>query len=254
MVTGWPSSASICRMWFLILPVLVGAGLVVAGAEVGEPGGGVSEQVPDDDQDGPGDGDLGLGLAAAAGDPPVALAEERVRAGGAGGGLAEGPRSHLSPWPFFPARVRGPDWRADGHSPAQDTRWAAVGNRDISRPVSAMMARARSALMPGISASRAPRAARGVRAGAGVRAGGPVAVDAPGGGHRRGQPGDPGGELGDRAGRGRRSGPAASRRARRGGHRTCRPGPRPGRRAWPSSGRGPGRPAPAGRVRRRSWP
>jgi len=52
----------------------VGAGLVVAGAEVGVPGGRVGEQVPDDDQDGAGDGDLGLGLAAAAGDPAVALA------------------------------------------------------------------------------------------------------------------------------------------------------------------------------------
>src|SRR5579875_3950124 len=75
----------------LDLLVFVGTGLVVAGAEVGEPGLGVTEQVPDDDQDGAGDGDLGLGLAAAAGDPPVALAEEGVRAGGAGGGLAEGP-------------------------------------------------------------------------------------------------------------------------------------------------------------------
>jgi hypothetical protein len=65
----------------LDLLVFVGAGLVVAGAEVGEPGGGILQQVPDDDQDGPGDGDLGLGLAAAAGDPPVALAEESVRAG-----------------------------------------------------------------------------------------------------------------------------------------------------------------------------
>jgi len=44
-------------------------GEAAAGAEVGEPGGWVSEQVPDDDQDGAGDGDLGLGLAAAAGDP-----------------------------------------------------------------------------------------------------------------------------------------------------------------------------------------
>ena len=50
----------------------VGAGRVVAGAEVGEPGFGVGEQVPDDDQDGTGDGDLGLGFAAAAGDPAVA--------------------------------------------------------------------------------------------------------------------------------------------------------------------------------------
>jgi hypothetical protein len=55
------------------LLVFVGAGLVVAGAEVGVPGGGVGEQVPDYDQDGAGDGDLALGLAAAAGDPRVPL-------------------------------------------------------------------------------------------------------------------------------------------------------------------------------------
>ncbi len=71
------------------LPVGVGPALVVAGAEVGVPGLGVLEQVPDDDQDGAGDGDLGFGLAAAAGDPPVALAGEGGGAGGAGGGLAE---------------------------------------------------------------------------------------------------------------------------------------------------------------------
>jgi hypothetical protein len=35
----------------------------------------------------------------------------------------------------LPARVRGPDWRAEGHSPAQDTRWPAVGNLVMSRPV-----------------------------------------------------------------------------------------------------------------------
>src|SRR5215472_11707443 len=63
------------------LAVLVGAGGVVAVAEVGEPGLGAGQQVPDDDQDGTGDGDLGLGLAAAAGDPVVALAEEGRGAG-----------------------------------------------------------------------------------------------------------------------------------------------------------------------------
>src|ERR1700731_619133 len=71
------------------LAVEVGAGLVVAGAEVGEPGGRVGEQVPDDDQDGAGDGDLGFGFAAAAEDPVVPLAEEGLGAGGAVGGLAE---------------------------------------------------------------------------------------------------------------------------------------------------------------------
>jgi len=59
------------RAWIwpdVVLQLAVGveAGLVVAVAEVSEPGGGVGEQVPDDDQDGA--GDLGLGLAAAAED------------------------------------------------------------------------------------------------------------------------------------------------------------------------------------------
>ena len=54
------------------LAVRVGAGLVVAVAEVGVAGFGVFEQVPDDDQDGAGDGDLGFGLAAAAGDAGAA--------------------------------------------------------------------------------------------------------------------------------------------------------------------------------------
>src|SRR5260370_1382879 len=137
------------------LLVFVGAGLVVAGAEVGEPVGGVGGPVPGDDQDGAGDCDLGLGLAAAAGDAVVPLAEEGLGAGGDVGGLAEGAAQPGVTLTFLPVRVRGPDWRAEGHSPAQDTRWAAVGNRDMSRPISAMMARARSGLMPGISASRA---------------------------------------------------------------------------------------------------
>ena len=68
----------------------------------------------------------------------------------------------------------------------------------MSRPVSAMMERARSSLTPGISASRATAFSTG--ASGPVPAPGPVVpsgVDAPGGGHRRGQLGGPGGQLGD---------------------------------------------------------
>src|SRR6266704_4160898 len=76
----------------------VGADLLVPGdvagvpvrAEVAVAGGGVVEQVPDDDHDGAGDGDLGDGLAAAAGDAGVPLAEEGGGAGGADGGLPGG--------------------------------------------------------------------------------------------------------------------------------------------------------------------
>src|SRR5215207_8113044 len=71
------------------LAALVDAAGVVAGAQVVEAGGGVGEQVPDDDQDGAGDGDQGLELAAALDQAPVALAEEGVGLGGRGGGLAQ---------------------------------------------------------------------------------------------------------------------------------------------------------------------
>jgi hypothetical protein len=46
------------------LAVGVEAGLVVAGAEVGEPAGGILQQMPDDDQDGAGDGYLERGARA----------------------------------------------------------------------------------------------------------------------------------------------------------------------------------------------
>ena len=84
-------SASSWRMWPRVLRLFVDAAGVVAGAEVAEAGGGVGEQVPDDDQDGAGDGDQGLELAAAFDEPPVAFAEEGVGAGGGGGGFAEVP-------------------------------------------------------------------------------------------------------------------------------------------------------------------
>ena len=69
----------------------VDAAGVVASTQVVVAGGGVGEQVPDDDQDGAGDGDQGLALAAAFDDAPVALAEEGVGLGGCGGDLAEDP-------------------------------------------------------------------------------------------------------------------------------------------------------------------
>ena len=62
---------------------------VIAGTEVAVTGGGVGEQVPDDDQDGAGDGDQGLELAAAADDAPVAFAEEGVGPDGRGGGFTK---------------------------------------------------------------------------------------------------------------------------------------------------------------------
>src|ERR1022692_5098517 len=72
------------------LAVLVSAAGVVAGAQLVVPGGGIGEQVPDDDQDGAGDGDQGLELADALHQPPVTLAKEGVGLGRCGGCLAEG--------------------------------------------------------------------------------------------------------------------------------------------------------------------
>src|SRR5258707_14522900 len=90
------------------LLVFVGAGLVVAGAEVGEPVGGGGEQGPGGDQDGAGDCDLGLGLAAAAGGAVVPPAEEGLGAGGGVGGPAEGAAEPRGTLTLLAGRVAGP--------------------------------------------------------------------------------------------------------------------------------------------------
>jgi hypothetical protein len=61
----------------------------VVGAEIDEAGGGVREEVPDDDQDGTGHRDEGFLFADAAHQAPVALAEEGVGLRGGGCDLAE---------------------------------------------------------------------------------------------------------------------------------------------------------------------
>jgi hypothetical protein len=68
-----------------------------------------------------------FGLAAAAGDPAVAFAGGGGGAGGVDRGLAEGPAQPGIALTFFPARDLGPGWRAEGHSPAHETRSASVG-------------------------------------------------------------------------------------------------------------------------------
>src|SRR5207245_10576809 len=65
------------------------------GAEVGEVGGGVRQQVPDDGEDGVADGDQGAFLAAAPDDALIAGCEEGAGADGSGGGFAEGA---AEPW------------------------------------------------------------------------------------------------------------------------------------------------------------
>jgi len=67
----------------------VDAALVEVRSEVGELGGGVGQQVEEDDQDGALQRDQGLGLGHAFDQPPVAFAEEGVGLRGAGGDLGE---------------------------------------------------------------------------------------------------------------------------------------------------------------------
>ena len=88
------------------LAVDVDAVEVVVAAEVVEAGGGIGEEVPDDDQDGPGEGDEGFEFAAAFDDAPVPFAEEGVGFGGCGGDLAEHAfEASMSLWDA-PARVK----------------------------------------------------------------------------------------------------------------------------------------------------
>jgi hypothetical protein len=138
----------------LDLAVAVGRAFVPVGAEVGEPGFWVGEQVPDDDEDGAGDGALGPVPAQAPGQAAEPFAEEGLGAGGAVGGLGAVALQVGVALPLLRFAFRGPDCRATGARPAQDTRWAAVVNWVMSRPVSAMMAMASFGLTPGISASR----------------------------------------------------------------------------------------------------
>ena len=60
------------------------------GAQAGEAGGGVGQQVPGDGEDGVADGDQGTVLAAAPDDPLVAGGQEGLGPGRVGGGFAEG--------------------------------------------------------------------------------------------------------------------------------------------------------------------
>src|SRR6266508_2829016 len=180
------------------LAVGVGAGLVVAVAEVGVAGGGVGEQVPDDDQDGAGDGDLGLGLAAAAGDPGVAFAEEGSGAGGAGGGLAEVAAQPGVALALLPGPGAGGGLAGGGAQPRPGHQVAGGGEPAHSQAY--LGDDGAGQVFADAGDLRQPRHGvqhRGVRSGPGTRAGGPVGVDAPGSGHRRGQLGGPGGELGD---------------------------------------------------------
>ena len=103
---------------------------VPARAEVAVAGGGVVQQVPDDDEDGPAHGAAGLFPPAAAGtgrETAEPLAEEGVGVCGGVGGQDGGAWRRCCRAPL-PAALRGPDCRAVGVSPAQDARAPGSGS------------------------------------------------------------------------------------------------------------------------------
>ena len=92
----------------------VGLALVPAGAEVGVPGFGVGEEVPDDDEDGAGDGASCPVPVEAPGQAAEPLAEEGVRAGGAVGGLGAVAAQVGVALPFLRLAAPGPGLAGDG--------------------------------------------------------------------------------------------------------------------------------------------
>jgi hypothetical protein len=144
------------------LAAVADPGVVEAGAQVGVAGIGVGQQMPDDDQDRAADRDDGFVLAAAAGDPPAALAEEGIGAGGADRDFAQDPGQAGVAVAggvltfLLPGRLADP-----GGVPGPGGQVTGVGNRLISRPVSARRTAAATGPMPWTSSRRAAAAAKG---------------------------------------------------------------------------------------------
>ncbi len=179
------------------------------------------------------------------------FAEERVSPRGAVGGLGAVAAQVAVALALWRACGTGP--RTGGRREPgwpRTTRWPAVGNRDMSSAVSAMMAIARLVVTPGISASRAA-AGRTAAPGPGSGAGLAGRRRCP---RRRGW--CPGRRRSRRRGRrrpgpGRRSGSGASAPAGRDAPRTpCPPATVPGRRGGPAAGSGQGPRGGAGRAPR----
>lgn len=146
----------------MLLAVEVDPGVVVVGSEVAKVGVVVAEQVPGDDQDGSADRDNGSFLAASTRDPAVPLAQEGIGAPRVDSGVAQNPRQVAVPCPVAPLPfLRPADSLTPGAYLAQDERWAGVGKRVMSTPISAMITAAAVAPIPGISARRATACAKG---------------------------------------------------------------------------------------------
>ena len=210
------------------LAVAVSLAPVPAGAEVAEPGRRVGQQVPDDDEDGPADRALGADAADAAGEAAEPLAEEGVGAGRAERCLGAVALEVGVAVPLAGLALAGAGLAGDGGEPGQAARWPGVGNRVMSRPVSAMIALAGPGLTPALI-PRAPLIASGAAS---------IASSAA----AAGRPGRVTWSRCIRISRGWWPPSAMPPRA------CLRRRARPGRR------RRPGRPASPGRARRRRWP
>ena len=122
----------------------------------------VGEQVPADDQDRVADGDGGFLAPDASGEPPelggqvgVAGVRRRRRTW-----LRISPSQRL-PWLVRAGRRLPPVMLFPGQTPAHEARWAAVGNRAMSTPISAMMHSAARLPTPVIVSSRSRASAKG---------------------------------------------------------------------------------------------
>src|SRR5215813_523922 len=106
-----------------------GFAVVEAGAEVGVAGGGSESRWLGDGEDGVAGGDDRAFLAAAAGEPPVALGEEGVGAGGADDDFAESTADPGVALAGGAAPLLHAELFSIGANLADDTRWSAVGKR-----------------------------------------------------------------------------------------------------------------------------
>jgi len=115
--------------------IFVDPGFVVSGPEIAESGVGVGEQMVDDGEYRVAGGDDRLLLAAASGQAPIAGAQEGV---GARMRSHDAAQSAGQPGIALAAALAHGTWWLWGQNLADDTRWAAEGNRVMSTPVSAM--------------------------------------------------------------------------------------------------------------------
>ena len=131
------------------VPLLV----VVVGAEVFVTGTGGGQELVVDAHLGVADRDAGFGLAAAAGELAVAgtLAGAGLPAATAVSPVIA-PR-YLLPLLCLACPARLPDCLSSGVRPAQEARWAGVGNRVMSAPVSARASSAERRPQPGMDSA-----------------------------------------------------------------------------------------------------